>query len=76
MTTTTTTAQRDQARQNRLLAMSHPLRAKVLLLLAERSAASPKELAAAMGMPREKVPNVSHHVKRLVELVSARRLLA
>jgi DNA-binding transcriptional ArsR family regulator len=48
--------------------MSHPLRAKILLLLAERSVASPKELAVAVGMSREKVPNVSHHVKRLVEL--------
>jgi len=67
LATTTTKEQRQEARQNRLVAMSHPLRAKILLLLSER-VASPKELAAALGMPKEKVPGVSHHVKRLVKL--------
>lgn len=64
---TTTKAQREQARQNRMIAMSHPLRARVHLLLTER-VASPKEIADELKMGRAKVPHVSHHVKRLVKL--------
>ncbi|MET0557396.1 MAG: winged helix-turn-helix domain-containing protein [Solirubrobacterales bacterium] len=50
--------------QNRLVAMSHPLRAQVLNVLNER-VASPKEIADELGEP---IPNVSHHAKRLVQL--------
>lgn len=50
--------------QNRLIAMSHPLRAQVLNVLNER-VASPKEIADHLGEP---IPNVSHHAKRLVQL--------
>lgn len=55
---------RRTAAQNRLVAVSHPLRAEVLRILVER-AASPVEIAHELGAP---TPNVSHHAKRLVEL--------
>jgi DNA-binding transcriptional ArsR family regulator len=55
---------RRTAAQNRLVAMSHPLRAQVLNVLNER-VASPKEIADQLGEP---IPNVSHHAKRLVQL--------
>jgi hypothetical protein len=60
----TTKAQREQARRNRSIAMSHPLREKIHLILTERTA-SPKEISDEIGLP---VPNVSHHMKRLVKL--------
>lgn len=56
--------QRHSATQNRLVAVSHPLRAEVLRILVERPA-SPVEIAHELGVP---TPNVSHHAKRLVEL--------
>jgi len=56
--------QRQSATQNRLVAVSHPLRAEVLRILVERPA-SPVEIAHELGVP---TPNVSHHAKRLVEL--------
>jgi DNA-binding transcriptional ArsR family regulator len=59
-----TKTQRPSATQNRLVAMSHPLRARVLGVLSERTA-SPKEIADQLGEP---IPNVSHHAKRLVQL--------
>ncbi len=52
------------ARQNRLIALSNPLRAEILRILVERPA-SPVEMARELGVP---TPNVSHHAKRLVEL--------
>jgi len=52
------------ATQNVLVAMSHPLRARVFNVLSERTA-SPKEIADLLGEP---IPNVSHHAKRLVQL--------
>ena len=55
---------RRTATQNRLVAVSHPLRAEVLRILVERPA-SPVEIAHELGVP---TPNVSHHAKRLVEL--------
>lgn len=55
---------RRTAVQNRLVAVSHPLRAEVLRILVERPA-SPVEIAHELGVP---TPNVSHHAKRLVEL--------
>ena len=42
--------------------LSHPLRHRLLAILNER-AASPKELAAEVGLP---IPNVSYHVDRLL----------
>jgi DNA-binding transcriptional ArsR family regulator len=59
-----TKTERRSATQNRLVAMSHPLRARVLTLLSERTA-SPKEIADQLEEP---IPNVSHHAKRLVQL--------
>ena len=59
-----TKTERRTATQNRLVAMSHPLRAQVLNVLNERTA-SPKEIADQLGEP---IPNVSHHAKRLVQL--------
>lgn len=59
-----TKTERPSATQNRLIAMSHPLRANVLYVLTERTA-SPKEIADELGEP---IPNVSHHAKRLVQL--------
>ena len=59
-----TKTQRRSATQNRLVAMSHPLRADVMRVLSERTA-SPKEIADELGEP---IPNVSHHAKRLVQL--------
>lgn len=60
-----TRSQRRQATENRLKAMQHPLRRAALLHLIEHGVASPVEVAAELG---EKVPNVSHHMKRLVAL--------
>jgi predicted ArsR family transcriptional regulator len=62
-----TKAARQQANQNRLIAMSHPVRADILLILTERTA-SPVEMARELG---QKVHTVSHHAKRLVELECA-----
>lgn len=59
-----TKTERRTPTQNRLVAMSHPLRARVLTVLNERTA-SPKEIADQLGEP---IPNVSHHAKRLVQL--------
>lgn len=59
-----TKTDRRTAAQNRLVAMSHPLRARVLTMLNER-VASPKEIADQLDEP---IPNVSHHAKRLVQL--------
>ena len=59
-----TKTERRSPTHNRLVAMSHPLRAQVLNVLSERTA-SPKEIADQLGEP---IPNVSHHAKRLVQL--------
>jgi DNA-binding transcriptional ArsR family regulator len=56
-----------EATHNRLLAVSHPLRAAILRVLAERTA-SVSEVARELGLERKDVPNVSHHVKQLVKL--------
>jgi DNA-binding transcriptional ArsR family regulator len=58
-----TKAQRREAVQNRLKAMSHETRAKALRILTERTA-SPAEIAREIG---EKVENVSYHVKKMAE---------
>lgn len=56
--------ERQAATQNRLVAVSNPLRAEILRILVERPA-SPAEIARELEVP---TPNVSHHAKRLVEL--------
>lgn len=59
--------QHQEATYNRLIAVSHPLRAAVFRILSERSA-SVSEMARELGLERKDVPNVSHHVKQLVKL--------
>ena len=65
--------QRRKATENRIKAMSHPLRASILRILTERTA-SPAEMARDLD---EDLSNVSYHTKQLVgfecvELVSTR----
>jgi DNA-binding transcriptional ArsR family regulator len=45
-------------------ALSHPMRARILMILNER-VASPNEIADTIG---ERLPNVSYHVRALLEL--------
>jgi len=52
-----------KAAENRIKAMSHPLRAAVLRILADRTA-SPAEMARELD---EELSNVSYHTKQLVE---------
>lgn len=66
--------QRGKGKGNRIDAMSHPLRARVLRTLVERGVMSPAELTRALGAD---LSDVSYHVRRLeelecVELVSTR----
>lgn len=68
-----TKTQRRKATENRIKAMSHPLRAAILRTLVERTA-SPAEMAREL---EEELSNVSYHTKQLVgfecaELVSTR----
>jgi DNA-binding transcriptional ArsR family regulator len=56
-----------QATENRIKAMSHPLRAAVLRILADRTA-SPAEMARELD---EELSNVSYHTKQLVEFECA-----
>jgi DNA-binding transcriptional ArsR family regulator len=68
-----TGTERRRASENRIKAMSHPLRAAVLRILSERTA-SPAEMARELG---EELSNVSYHAKQLVafdcaELVDVR----
>jgi predicted transcriptional regulator len=56
--------QRREVIENRLIAMTHPVRREVLRILAE-GPASPAEIANELALP---TANVSHHVNRLVEL--------
>jgi DNA-binding transcriptional ArsR family regulator len=67
-TTTQGVKRRERARRNRLKAMSHPLRARILRLLVERGTASPAELARALGA---ELSDVSYHVRRLEKLECA-----
>jgi DNA-binding transcriptional ArsR family regulator len=62
-----TKTQRRKASENRIKAMSHPLRASVLRILAERIA-SPAEMARELD---EELSNVSYHTKQLVEFECA-----
>jgi DNA-binding transcriptional ArsR family regulator len=62
-----TKTQRRKATENRIKAMSHPLRASILRLLTERTA-SPAEMARELD---EELSNVSYHTKQLVEFECA-----
>lgn len=62
-----TRAQGRRAGENRIRAISHPLRAAILRILAERTA-SPAEMARELG---EELSNVSYHAKQLVQLECA-----
>jgi DNA-binding transcriptional ArsR family regulator len=59
-----TKVERQQAAQNRIKAMNHPLRAALLRILADRTS-SPAEMARELD---EDLSNVSYHTKQLVEL--------
>jgi DNA-binding transcriptional ArsR family regulator len=58
-----TKTQRRKATESRIKAMSHPLRASILRILADRTA-SPAEMARELD---EELSNVSYHTKQLVE---------
>lgn len=62
-----TKTQRRKATENRIKAMSHPLRAAILRVLVERTA-SPAEMAREL---EEELSNVSYHTKQLVEFECA-----
>lgn len=62
-----TKTQRRKATENRIKAMSHPLRAAILRILVERTA-SPAEMARELD---EELSNVSYHTKQLVEFECA-----
>lgn len=62
-----TKAERRKAAESRIKAMSHPLRAAILRILADRTA-SPAEMARELD---EELSNVSYHTKQLVEFECA-----
>jgi DNA-binding transcriptional ArsR family regulator len=62
-----TKTRRRKATENRIKAMSHPLRAAILRILADRTA-SPAEMARELD---EELSNVSYHAKQLVEFECA-----
>jgi DNA-binding transcriptional ArsR family regulator len=62
-----TKADRRNAAENRIKAMSHPLRAAILRILGDRTA-SPAEMARELD---EELSNVSYHTKQLVEFECA-----
>ena len=62
-----TKVQRRKATESRIKAMSHPLRAAILRIIADRSA-SPAEMARELD---EELSNVSYHTKQLVEFECA-----
>lgn len=68
MSTTAQKAEREKTTHNRLKAMSHALRGRILRLLVERGVQSPNELARALAA---ELSDVSYHVRRLVELECA-----
>ena len=62
-----TKTEHQNAAQNRIKAMNHPVRAAILGILAERTS-SPAEMARELD---EDLSNVSYHTKQLVELECA-----
>lgn len=74
----TTRAQRRQATQNRMKAMTHPLRAEAFRLIRDRHPISPKEVAGELEADTK---DVSYHIRKLkefncVEVVDSRRVRA
>jgi DNA-binding transcriptional ArsR family regulator len=67
-TTQARLARREKTSTNRLEAMRHPLRARILRLLVEREVMSPAELSRALLAD---LGDVSYHVHRLEELECA-----
>lgn len=59
-----TKAQRRQATQNRIKAMSHPLRAEALRLIRDRGVLSPAEISRELEAD---LRDVSYHVRKLEE---------
>jgi len=59
-----TRAQRRQATQNRIKAMSHPLRAEAFRLIRDRGSLSPREIARELEAD---LKDVSYHVRKLSE---------
>jgi DNA-binding transcriptional ArsR family regulator len=59
---------REGAKTNRITAMSHPLRARILRLLFERDVMSPAQLSREL---RAELSDVSYHVRALVKLECA-----
>ncbi|HET9677581.1 MAG TPA: helix-turn-helix domain-containing protein [Solirubrobacterales bacterium] len=59
-----TRAQRRQATQNRIKAMSHPLRAETFRLIRDQGPLSPREVAAELEAD---LKDVSYHVRKLSE---------
>lgn len=59
-----TKAERRQATQNRIKAMTHPLRAESFRLIRDRAPISPARIARELNA---KVEDVSYHVRKLVE---------
>lgn len=59
---------RDRAKTNRVTAMSHPLRARILRLLSDRDVMSPAQLSREL---HAELSPVSYHVRALVKLECA-----
>ncbi len=59
---------RDKAKTNRITAMSHPLRARILRLLSDRDVMSPAQLSREL---HAELSDVSYHVRALVKLECA-----
>lgn len=59
-----TRAQRRQATQNRVKAMTHQLRAEAFRLIRDKGPSSPKELAKELGV---EIRELNYHIKKLVE---------
>jgi DNA-binding transcriptional ArsR family regulator len=62
--TVATRAERRQATQNRIKAMSHPLRAEAFKLIRDEGPLSPREVARTLGAD---LKDVSYHVRKLNE---------
>jgi DNA-binding transcriptional ArsR family regulator len=62
-----TKTERSKGTENRIKALSHPLRAAILRILVERTS-SPAEMARELD---EELSNVSYHTKQLVEFECA-----
>jgi hypothetical protein len=60
--------QRGKAKTNRITAMSHPLRARILRVLFERGVMSPAQLSREL---HAELSDVSYHVRALVKLECA-----